>query len=90
LVESLYTRTKAVIAEENPPVGPEHIMPSDPLSPEMQAELQDLTRAIPEAVDAELSELAALLATTDDVHRFGDTEFKIRALAPKIAAKALE
>jgi hypothetical protein len=65
-------------------------MPSNPLSPEKQAEIEDLTRAIREAVDAELSELAANLATTDDAHLFGDNEFKIRALAHKIAAKALE
>ena len=35
-------------------------------------------------------ELAATLATTDDAHVFGDNEFRIRALAHKIAAKALE
>jgi hypothetical protein len=65
-------------------------MPSQPLPPEKQAEVDDLARAIREAVDAEISELAAELATTDDAHLFGDLEFKIRALAHKIAAKALE
>ena len=65
-------------------------MPSQPLPPEKQAEVDDLARAIREAVDAEISELAAELATTDDAHLFGDHEFKIRALAHKIAAKALE
>ena len=65
-------------------------MPSNPLSPEKQAEIEDLTRAIHQAVDAEISELAANLATTDDAHLFGDNEFKIRALAHKIAAKAFE
>ncbi len=90
MVESLYTRGKAGIAEENPPVGPEATMPSKPLPPEKQAEVEDLARAIREAVDAEISELAANLATTDDAHLFGDNEFKIRALAHKIAAKAFE
>ena len=33
---------------------------------------------------------ATNLATTDDAHLFGATEFKIRALAHKIAAKAIE
>ena len=33
---------------------------------------------------------AANLATTDDAHLFGDNEFKIRALAHRIAAKAVE
>jgi hypothetical protein len=65
-------------------------MPSQPLPPEKQAEVDDLARAIREAVDAEISELAAELATTDDAHLFGDHEFQIRALAHKIAAKALE
>jgi hypothetical protein len=65
-------------------------MPSAPLPPEKQAEIEDLTRAIREAVDAELSELAANLATTDDAHLFGDNEFQIRALAHKVAAKAIE
>ena len=65
-------------------------MPSKPLPPEKQAEIEDLTRAIREAVDAEIGELAANLATTDDAHLFGQNEFTIRALAHKIAAKALE
>ena len=50
-------------------------MPSQPLPPEKQAEVDDLARAIREAVDAEISELAAELATTDDAHLFGDHEF---------------
>ena len=48
------------------------------------------TDVVPEAVDAEICELAANLATTDDAHLFGDNEFQIRALAHKIAAKAIE
>ena len=54
------------------------------------SEIEDLERAIRDAVDAEISELAANLATTDDAHLFGKNEFKIRALAHKIAAKAIE
>ena len=65
-------------------------MPSNPRSPGKQAEVEELAQAIREAVDAEISELAANLATTDDAHLFGDNEFKIRALAHKIAAKAFE
>jgi hypothetical protein len=85
----LYTRANAGITQENLSVALEAIMPSD-LPPEKQAEIEDLTRAIHEAVDAEISELAANLATTDDAHLFGDNEFTIRALAHKIAAKAVE
>jgi HPt (histidine-containing phosphotransfer) domain-containing protein len=65
-------------------------MPSAPLTPENQAEIEDLAQAIREAVDAEIDELAAHLATTDDAHLSGDNEFKIRALAHKIAAKAVQ
>ena len=65
-------------------------MSSTPRSPENQAEVEDLARAICEAIDAEISELAANLATTDDAHIFGDNEFKIRDIAHKIAAKAIE
>jgi len=50
-------------------------MPPAPLSPENQAEIDDRARAIREAVDAEIDELAAHLATTDDAHLFGDNEF---------------
>ncbi len=65
-------------------------MSSATVPPEKQAEVADLERAIREAVDAEIGELAANLATTDDAHLFGKNEFTIRALAHKIAAKAVE
>jgi hypothetical protein len=65
-------------------------MPPAPLPPETQAEIRDLERAIREAIDAELHELAEDLATTDDAHLFGANEFKIRAIAHRIAAKAVE
>jgi len=65
-------------------------MPPAPPPPETQAEIEDLSRAIREAVEAEIDELAAHLATTDDAHLFGQNEFRIRALAHKIAAKAVE
>jgi hypothetical protein len=64
-------------------------MPTAPVPPEKQAEIDDLEQAIREAVDAEIGELAANLATTDDAHLFGANEFTIRALAHKIAAKAV-
>jgi hypothetical protein len=72
------------------PLESESTMSPEPLPPEKQATVEDLARAIREAVDAENSELAANLATTDDAHLFGANEFMIRALAPKIAAKAIE
>jgi hypothetical protein len=86
----LYTRGKSLIPEESPTPETESLMLSARLSPEKQVEIDELARAIREAVDAELNELAANLATTDDAHLFGDNEFKIRAIAHKIAAKAVE
>ena len=65
-------------------------MPSTPVPPEKQAEIEDLSRAIREAVDAEIGELAANLASTDDAHLFGANEFQIHAHAHRIAAKAVE
>jgi len=65
-------------------------MPTVTVSPEKQAEIDDLERAIREAIQAEIGEIAANLATTDDAHLFGKNEFKIRAIALKIAAKAYE
>jgi hypothetical protein len=65
-------------------------MPTAPLPPEKLAEIDGLKQAIREAIDTELNELATNLATTDDAHLFGDNEFKIRAIAHKIAAKAFE
>jgi hypothetical protein len=65
-------------------------MPSTPMPPEKEAEIKDLAQAIREAIDAEISELAANLAATDDAHLFGQNEFTIRAIAHKIAAKAVE
>jgi hypothetical protein len=65
-------------------------MPSAPQPPEKKAEIEDLSQAIREAVDQEIDELAANLLCTDDAHLFGDNEFKIRALALRIAAKAYE
>jgi uncharacterized protein (DUF305 family) len=59
-------------------------------SPEKQAEIKSLAEEIHQAIDAEIEALATNLATTDDAHLFGDNEFKIRAIAHKIAAKAVE
>jgi hypothetical protein len=64
-------------------------MPRAALPPEKRAEIENLEQAIGEAIDAEIRELAENLATTDDAHLFGDNEFTIRAIAHRIAAKAI-
>lgn len=90
MVEFLYTRGIEGPVEQNLVLESESIMPSAPLPPEKQAEVDDLARAIREAVDAAINELAANLATANNAYVFGDNEFRIRALAHKIAAKAIE
>jgi hypothetical protein len=65
-------------------------MSSAPLTPVKRAEIDGLARAIREAVDAEIHEMAANLTATDNAHTFRDTEIKIRDLARWIAAKAFE
>jgi hypothetical protein len=65
-------------------------MPSVPPPPEKDAEIKALAQAIREAVDTEIQDLAANLACTDDAHLFGANEFRIRAIAHRIAAKAVE
>ena len=65
-------------------------MPSTSLSPEKHAEVQALAQAIRAATDADIEALARNLLTTDDQHLFGQNEFTLRALAHRIAAKALE
>jgi hypothetical protein len=65
-------------------------MPSTPLPPDQDADLKALAQAIREATEAEIDELARTLLATIDTHPFGLTEFKVRALAHQIAAKAIE
>jgi hypothetical protein len=63
-------------------------MPSRPLTPEQEARAQELAQAIRQAAEDEILQIARTRAATDDPHRFGDTEFRIRDLALKIGAKA--
>jgi hypothetical protein len=67
----------------------EALMPATPAPAPRAADVQALAQAIREATDAEIEELARTLLATDDQHLFGATEFQVRALAHKIAAKAL-
>lgn len=64
-------------------------MPSTLLPPDKQADAEALAQAIREATQDEIDELARVLVATDDTHPFGQTEFTVRELAHKIAAKAL-
>jgi hypothetical protein len=65
-------------------------MPPAAVPPEKRADVERLAHEIQDAVAAEIDELATNLITTDDAHLFGANEFQIRALAHRIAAKAIE
>lgn len=65
-------------------------MPPISSNPDQLTDIQALAKAIREATEADIEELARTLVATDDTHPFGPTEFRIRNLAHQIAAKALE
>lgn len=59
-------------------------------TPERQAQVRELAAAIAESSEQELLEIAATLLDSEPETLFGATEFKIRDLALKIAAKAYQ
>jgi len=59
-------------------------------SPEYQAEARELAAAIAEVTEEELLEIAQTLLDAEPADLFGATEFKVRELAHRIAAKAYE
>ena len=60
------------------------------LTPEQQAEADRIFAALQQAAVADLRELANLLAAKDDSNTFGATEFTVRDIAHRVAARALE
>jgi hypothetical protein len=61
------------------------------VNPEREAQARELAAAIAESSEQELLQIAlTLLEAEEPASLFGDTEFKIRDLALKIAAKAYE
>jgi hypothetical protein len=65
-------------------------MSRTPLSPEREAQAQQLLHTLRQALDEELLALARTLAATDEATLFGQTEFDVRALVHKIGAKAFQ
>jgi hypothetical protein len=59
-------------------------------TPEQEAQVRELAQAIAESSEEELLAIARTLLDSDPASLFGDTEFKIRDLALKIAAKAYQ
>jgi hypothetical protein len=60
------------------------------LTPQQQAQAQRIYDVLRQAADADLRELAQLLAAKADHELFGATEFQVRDAVHKIGAKALE
>ena len=61
-----------------------------PLTAEQEAQAQQLAEAIAEAAKQELLEVARTLVDTNDATLFGETEFQIRGIILRLAAKAYE
>jgi hypothetical protein len=59
-------------------------------SAEQEAQAKELAQAIAEVSQEELLEMARTLVAADPASLFGQTEFKVRDLALRIAAKAYE
>ena len=57
---------------------------------DQEAQAQELAAAITAAAEEELLEIARTLAAAEPADLFGATEFKVRELAHRIAAKAYE
>jgi hypothetical protein len=61
-----------------------------PLTPELEAQAQELLTHLRARTDADLLALARLLVSKADRDLFGDTEFEVRDIVHRIGAKALE
>jgi hypothetical protein len=60
------------------------------LSAEQEAQAQELAAAIAELAQDDLLEVARTLVATTNATLFGETEFKIRDIVHRVAAKAYE
>jgi len=62
----------------------------EPRSAAQEAQAQELAAAIRAAADEEVRAIARLLSAADPASLLGQTEFKVRDLAHRIAAKAYQ
>lgn len=61
---------------------------SQPLSPELEAQAQELLARLRPQTDEELLALARLLVGKEDRDLFGETEFEVRDIVHRLGAKA--
>jgi hypothetical protein len=62
----------------------------DPLSPEQEAMARELAQVIAEAAQEDILEVARALAASTTATLFGQTEFVVRDIVLRIAAKAYQ
>jgi hypothetical protein len=60
------------------------------LTAEQEAQVEELTNQITEAIAADVRRIAVLLVSKDTRHTFGTTEFELRDIVHRVGAKALE
>lgn len=65
-------------------------MSSPALSPEQEAEAQELATRIQHAVDAEVLRMARLVVSKAPPELFGQTEFDLREILLRVGAKVYE
>ena len=61
-----------------------------PLSPELEAQAQELVARLRLLAESDLLALARLLVSKQEPELFGDTEFEVRTIVHRIGAKAYE
>ena len=62
----------------------------EPLSPEQEAQAQELARALAEAAREDFLRMARTPVAKGDADLFGDTAFEVRDAALRLAARAYE
>jgi len=63
---------------------------NEPLSPELEAQAQELAARIRARADDDILALARLLVSKNDAEVFGDTEFEARNIVHRVGAVAFE
>jgi hypothetical protein len=61
-----------------------------PLTPEQEAQAQQLARTLTQAAQEDFLHMARTLVAKGDADLFGDTEFEVRDAALRLAARAYE
>jgi hypothetical protein len=85
----VHNQSQDNLGEKFPFALREDTMP-ETLPPDQDVAAQQLAEELRDAIEDELREMVQLLQQADPASLFGPTEFKVRDLALKIAAKAYQ